>query len=195
MSRYPRAHPDPIQFVENKTKFITFNYDRSLEYFFNECYTTGHTFVNPSKNDLQISLNEKFSHVYGKVSKLSWERSGKEFFVGFRGYETDYHTLELLSKNIFLINERENLKRYKSLRQTISSADRIFFLGFSYQDENLQVLDIPNIFNENQKIFGTAFQMTNNEIAKIRGKLRGNMKSQNIQIRNMDCLELLREFL
>ena len=80
----------------------------------------------------------------------------------------------------------------------VRNARRIFFLGFAYAQENLEILGIPKNLNDLQKIYGTAFDNYPDEIAAIEAKLSNDAakkKKENIKIEACDCITLLRKYL
>lgn len=194
MSKYPKGETNPGLFLNNKVKFISFNYDRSLEHFLYTSYSNGHNFEKYKTTALELFKKIPILHVYGKVAKLDWEREGEEPFIGYKGYQQSYNTLERLHKNIKLIDERE-AKKNMEFGNLIMQAERIFFLGFSYADENLAMLDIPSVLNPKQKIYGTAYKSYPNEISKIMAKLTVDKAFTELKIVDTDCLGLLREYL
>lgn len=194
MSKYPKGETNPALFLNNKVKFITFNYDRSLEQFLFATFSNGHNFTKYGTTAIKIFKEIPILHVYGKAAKLDWEREAEEYFIGYKGYQPSYNTLERLQENIKLIDERE-AKKNTQFGNFIMQAERIFFLGFSYADENLHILDIPEIITKEQYIYGTAFGMTENEIGKIKAKFKPKADAGKLKIVNTDCLGLLREYL
>lgn len=194
ISKYQYDEPVPGLILRNKVSFITFNYDRSLEHFLYNRFENGHQFEKYGVTAPEIFKKIPFYHVYGKVAPLDWEREENKPWVGYGGYHQKYNLLDSLKENIKLIDEREGKKNYE-IGNLLKDAERIFFLGFSYADENLTVLDIPQVLNQNQWIFGTAFGMTENEIRKIRNKFSPNVISEKMHFEDIDCLGLLRKFL
>jgi len=194
MSKYPKGDTDPNLFLLNRASFITFNYDRSFEHFFFTSFSNGHNFENYKTTALELFKKIPIHHIYGKVAQLDWEKDTNKRCAGYKGYKRNYRLLNDLKDNIKLIDERNEKKNYE-FGNLIMSADRIFFLGFSYADENLEMLEIPKVLNSKQHIFGTAFGMNENEIKKIKSKLMIQKTFAEFRIVNTDCLGLLREFL
>lgn len=127
-------------FTENKLNIITFNYDRSLEYFLSN--NLRYSF---NLNPYQIKETLKyinFIHVYGQVPMLPWQNPN-----GFNiSYKQSYFPDGLLNldnviNNIYLMNERETIKT-DIIHKLIKKADKIYFLGFSYLEENMKILNI-----------------------------------------------------
>lgn len=194
MSKYPKGEINPGIFLQNDVKFITFNYDRSLEHFLYTSYSNGHNFEKYKTTPLELFKKIPFLHVYGKVARLDWEREGEESFIGYKGYQQSFDNLDRLKDNILLIDERE-AKKNTEFGNLILQAERIFFLGFSYADENLEMLDIPEVINQNHWIYGTAFGMTENEVRKVKAKFSTKAMGERVHFENIDCLGLLRKFL
>ena len=91
-----------------------------------------------------------------------------------------------------MYSSRENKPELKRAQKLIFQADRILFLGFGYDNQNLEILKIPEIL-ENKEVYGTAYNKTNSEIIHIKNKLGFSRKRS--EIHNYDCLTLLREHL
>lgn len=194
MSKYLLGDTNPGNFLNNKISFITFNYDRSLEHFLHTCFTNGHSFKNYKLTPSELFKKIVIKHVYGQVAPLDWQRKENQQFVGYKGYHQSYDLLDKLKGDIKLIDERNDKKNYE-IGNIIMNAERIFFLGFSYADENLEVLEIPKILNKEQWVYGTVYGMTENEMKKIRTKFSSNVNSEKMHFENIDCLGLLRKFL
>lgn len=186
-------------FSRNKIDFITFNYDRSLEQYLIDCIAYRFHTHNISDDDIIKQLkSRRIIHIYGKIANLNWE-SGQNFLP--YGQNPGNIWLAKYNRNIKVIDEAENSKEVNDAILLIEKAKRIFFLGFGYRKENLKLLQLPNILNRNQKIFGTALGYRDNEIKKIFNLLIPPVaKNQifdyrNIKIEDCDCLELLKRHL
>ena len=77
-------------------------------------------------------------------------------------------------------------------RNLIKDADRIFFLVFGYDKENLHLLNIPGILRLSEDIYGTAKGLTPKEIGDIKDIFPSNVRTH---IEDTDCLSLLRKYL
>jgi hypothetical protein len=78
------------------------------------------------------------------------------------------------------------------IRDLITGAKIIFFLGFGYREENLEILKAQELLTDDKEIFGTALGFYDREIHNI-GRLLN--KSRKPLIENIDCLTLLRKYL
>ena len=184
---------------ENKISFITFNYDRSLEYYLYRCIYNNFSTSSQNYNLFDII------HVYGKIEKLN-EDDLLEDYGSFDNYKKFEKILEL-TKKIYTIHDtnRTNERDIKKAKELIKNAQKIYFLGFNYHNtENLEILDIANIIHDNQIICGTALGFTDNQIVEIKKYFYSKSKNKNIIkkdknnndliIKKMSCLELLKEY-
>ena len=181
------------KFQENNFSIITFNYDRSLEYFLFKALNNSFTKTKATEI-AKILLNIPIIHVYGKIANLPWEDT--DFFLNYK--EINIKSYMDLAKNINVIySNRVDEERITKAKKLINDAERIFFLGFGYANENMEILNIADNINRNQKIYGTAKDLTKNEILKIKSYFSKTHKIDNpyLIIEDCDCLTLLRNYL
>lgn len=187
--------PDSFtDFSKNKVTFITFNYDRSLEHYLYDSFINSFTSLDLKEHKTKSIFPFEFHHVYGKIDELPWQGGNYEYRT-----PVDLKTINATYENIRVIHERTKGDLSKVI-ETLAYADRIFFLGFGYAKENLEILGIPTIFDGRQKIYGTALRMTEREIRTVRSSLNLNFENKdpalsNPRIKDMNCYELLRRYL
>lgn len=184
-------------FLRNKVSFITFNYDRSLEYYLYKSLFNAYG----SKKDVAIILNQiPIIHINGKLNNLYWENQEL-----FKEYKQDFSYNELItcSKNLNVLYDRRENGNKKAI-ELINNANQVFILGFGFADENLKSIGLPESFNNHQKIYCTAYKLTQNEINKNKKKLIDIKKDsgkvyenlvQHLKFEDMNCLELLKNYL
>ncbi len=198
--------------TENNVSFITFNYDRSLEHFicesiensFNDRRTELNRgiYISSEKSTLDYCKPFPVLHVYGKISDLPFENPDNGWIYG--KIVKDAMPIDDMIRNIRVINDRCSDGVLAQIRGKIKNADRIFFLGFGFAKENLEVLGAPDIFKHGQMIFGTVYGFEDREIFEILNKLRpgGRTKKlpdffwgENITLVKDDSKLLLRKYL
>jgi hypothetical protein len=193
----PDVLPD---FSDDKISFITFNYDRSLEQFLYESLSNTFTEV-PEPEIVKCLKKLKILHVYGQIAPLRWQNS--EQGVDYRP-RIDGPLLEKSASNIKTIYEQKESSDLNEARGILAQAEQIFFLGFGYAEENLEILKLPDRTKKTIQIYGTAFGLEIREKLDIRSRITawlpaaypdyveiGYLKSPD----NMDCLKLLRNYL
>jgi hypothetical protein len=212
---------------KNKVTVITFNYDRSLEYYLMKAIKS---FFNVEEEEAMKVFNSiKIKHVYGRLGKFYEEMSGSSdspispeeimletapyspweigCFYRLMGKIGEYGWLRrdfekgstAVSENSrrFLIKKfnkvireiqtfyEENAEEQKKgFLNDLKFAERIYFLGFGYHDENLKALGFPGQegdFNLSKvRIKGTAVNMTPEEVRLMRKRLAAVFKAKDI---------------
>ena len=186
----------------NNISIITFNYDRSLEYFLYKSLSS--MFGEVDNTEIINELRKiKIIHLYGQVAKLKWQDN--EIYLDYfynRSEKDIFKTINLdyIFREIKVIYEERETNELKDAQRIIKEAKRIYFLGFGYAEENLETLDFSNMHNDTQKIYGTAFGMHENEMLGVKrrllpaGKRIDKLYPGNMLIENTDCLTLLRKY-
>lgn len=178
--------------------FITFNYDRSLEHFFYESLRNSFTEV-PEDNIVQTVSQLKILYVYGRIMPLKWQDSNEG---------VDYHPqiseslLKMVSSNIRIIYEEKQNPELVEAQNLLKRADEIFFLGFGFAPENMDILGLPGLIPESCKVYGTAYGLEPKEIGDIRDRIVKELvggyterNNERTKIENVDCLKLMRNYL
>ncbi|MGE5499763.1 MAG: hypothetical protein ACM3Q2_16955 [Syntrophothermus sp.] len=203
-----RKSEDWTSIINNQVHFITFNYDRSLEYFLFQCIYNSFSLQESDWGKLRNVLrNIHISHVYGQIFKLVWEletdgRVPVEQYLGY-GRAYDFETIQESIKNIFTIYEERELIKKTGIREKMFEAERIFFLGFGFAPENMEILGIPASINPNTEVYGTSFGLKGGEINRIMDMFDGGRKEgkrvgpdkERVILKSSSCLDLLREYL
>jgi hypothetical protein len=179
--------------------FITFNYDRSLEYFFYE--SLRNSFLNFPEYELFALLKRiMVTHVYGQIAQLKWQNP----FADYVDYASQMREslLQKAASSIKTIYEEKESPELKEAHRLLESAERIFFLGFGYAPENMEVLKLPELIPPGCEVYGTAFNMMEKEVEDILHTVRSGTKPDpnvpvpsDTTIKACDCLMLLRRYL
>jgi hypothetical protein len=127
-----------IEDIFENLSIINFNYDRCIEHFLFQAMQR----LYPTKGtgylaDL-ISRKLKIIHPYGVVGELEWQGSGPSIRFGAKD---DSYDLAKLSGGIRTYNEEvEDSKKTNELRDLVSVAQRIVFLGFHFHKQNIELI-------------------------------------------------------
>lgn len=190
--------PDSFgRFAKNKVTFITFNYDRSLEFYLTEALSNSFSHVDRTEIESVIS-RIPIHHVHGTIDKAPWLGEMRRYRS-----EYSYHDINGLKANIDFIDQDEGRdnKKLDMIRNAINGARSVYFLGFGYSKENLEAIGIFDYASRgrSQAIFGTAYGMVEEERKRILELLRfqegGNTFPRNCTIEICDCKMLLRKYL
>ncbi len=196
--------------LKNNIHFITFNYDRSLETFlfsefrkYFDYNLGGWSYTNEAIKYFKFD----FIHIYGKIAPLEWQQKDNVL-----QYAPDIDKINLYTYlyNIKIIYDERNehmLEHIKKAKDLISNTKNLFFLGFGYDDMNLKLLGFPNIIkNKNINIYGTAINLLDGELSRIKRKITYPKEHMSIDYfykhyiklhnkKTNDCRWLLRQYL
>lgn len=196
-------------FSDKKITIITFNYDRTLEQYLEK--TTIPNFKQDMSNvDLYQELDSlKIIHVYGRLGKLPWEISDEPLLkFPIKGDSNtiirgNYFKKEIINNIHTIHEERKSDGTLKKVRAVIEKAERVYFMGFHYNKENLANLGIVDVTDEKnehtrssiekvKRVYGTGFNLTKNEVDEIKNKYFSGNKPT-ILGPTQTCYHLLRE--
>jgi hypothetical protein len=158
-------HSDYHLFSQNNLSFISFNYDRSLEYLF--ATSLSNKFNIDNKEIKKLLENIKIFHVFGRLPNLPHESLNEKYQYG---YDFSYSDLTSIANGIKTINERTSID-CKIIHDEINSARKIFILGFGFAKENLEVLNLHDNIKGNKDVFCTAMKLSKYKIEKLKDTL------------------------
>jgi hypothetical protein len=154
--------PSPQEALDQKIRFVTFNYDRSLEYFLWHAWRVK---FNPDLVVDPAALRRMFIHVHGQLGFLPEVGGGVVVSYGGGAEEiTDGDVLEA-SKSIKIISEpHPNDPQFVEARKAIKQADRLVFLGFGFSPRNLERLQLSSVLKPGAAVFACATGFSENRM-------------------------------
>ncbi len=187
----------------NRVEFITFNYERSLEYYLLD--RIKRIYNNNYEKEIAEQLKHiKIHHVYGKLGPLYPFGNVKQDCELEYGHDVSFPLLVELLDNIKIIENYESAKKFQEI---IKGKKRIFILGFSFDDNNLKNLGIEEVITLDQKIYATTKGLNSEEVEKIEyrfftaakrnsyNKTMGPTEFHNLFFEDSNCLELVEKYL
>jgi hypothetical protein len=162
--------------AENKVSIITFNYERSFEYYFRTAIK--HTLRLNNIQKAQWVLDQAFPiiHLHGVV--------GDTESFGSHSKPLNAQVVEKAASSIRVIHDKtaEDDPDFVKARTWISNASRIAFVGFGFHPENIRRLMIPETVPEGirqptypggscERIQGTAYGLGDGEKIRARRNL------------------------
>jgi hypothetical protein len=158
----------PEQFASNPVSFITFNYDRLLEYRIlrglSAIYGLGETKAWDTLRQI------RFLHLHGSLGPLPAQPGASCESVPFgpenrSGVNRVGPALKVAEKTVKIIHDADPKDPVFAEAQSLfHTADRILFFGFGFGKTNVARLGTANI-HPAKEIYCTTFDMTNAEIA------------------------------
>jgi hypothetical protein len=131
-------------------------------------------------------------HIYGCIDEPPWKKSKYKYGDS---YSLPY--LDEARKRIKIVEE--NISTYGNMKLSnedllLRSARKIFFLGFGYNSQNLEILGILQRFegiSQPPAILGTGQGLFQEEILSIQQRLGMSLTPI---VKECDCTELLRKY-
>ncbi|TAL70211.1 MAG: hypothetical protein EPN88_06400 [Bacteroidetes bacterium] len=178
-------------FISRDISFITFNYDRLLEYYF---YTSLKYSFDMSDKEIMDALNSKqIIHLHGVVGLLPWQDQENGFDYNYTGSDINsvYNRVSKASKNIKIVYDRveEADQNFDRTYDLLKDANRIYILGLGFHNLNLSRLKIQNL---DKRIICSAFGLTKHECDLIESQYPMQLQLDKI---GYDSLEFLRNYL
>ncbi len=179
---------------KNNISFITFNYDRSLEYFLFEAIQD--LFRRGSKECTEMMKNFPIVHLYGQLDPLPWQ----DPIAGGKKYSSTNNLIERLRaapENIKLISDERDIEeseKFQKAYKLIQEAERIFFLGFSFDETNLKRLNLDSI-KQHKQIHATVYKVEPSKLKWIKEYFSQNYYTSNYHFEDNDALTLLKNYL
>jgi hypothetical protein len=175
-------------FDKNSISILTFNYERSLEYYL---FTALKNAYGKTSEECASKMRSiPILHLYGKLGGLpGLEEEGLSF-----GAAPNPDNLKKGAAGIQIIHE--DLSRnpvFQQAHELLQDAERICFLGFGYDFTNLERLMAYNV-SASQHICGTAVDLEGRECHFIQQKFRQLGFSNSISRLDNNCNDSL-EFL
>lgn len=187
--------PDDLSLEENDVSFITFNYDRSLEAFLHLALTKSYDPRYTGALESKLRAIE-IVHVYGVVAGLPWQDKKVGYKINHPIEEIFPTHIHHCTEQIRVIDEDRDHPNVLRAQELLREASRVFFLGFGFAQENLDVLGIPDTLPKGKPIFGTVMGFEDGEKKKLEHTL-GETSSDRamIHLKPIDSKTLLRNYL
>ncbi len=172
------------EFSSNMVSFITFNYDRSLEYFL--CRSVAETFGKAEEESGKIISKIPIIHLHGQLGYLPWQ--GQK---DIRPYDTTVDRSALLAcvSDVKVVNRNTNINsaEFEAAKKLLAEAVRIYFMGVGFNNENLSRLGVMD-FPANKAVSATGVGLTSREHGDLNARLGGKVHIA----QNSNCIDLLR---
>lgn len=164
----------PAAFAQNNIRFISFNYDRSLEFFIHQAIKN--IFGVSDDEALRVLGKMGILHVYGTLGEFHYKS-----VPGARPYSHDVSPMQIriAADGIKIIPEaRSNEKTFETARKWLYESESIGYLGFGFDTLNVERLGLSDVIKirlDNKMpapyVVASTFGKTEKEIEKIQKSL------------------------
>jgi hypothetical protein len=161
-------------FKMNKVSFVTFNYDRTIEFFFQNAIVN--LFPNVTTEEA-IAIIKSFPiiHIFGDLNpdETLNERSDKYFQYGRGvlpiGNNSVNKTFEI-SKNLSLLHDSEH--HFDEAFSVMQTSEQIFIMGFGYEDSSFDKLRLKEL-NQGKYIMSSCIGLSKIIKDRVQNKMFG----------------------
>ena len=179
-------------FENRKLNFITFNYDRVLQFRLLKCVES--RFGLNSYQAAAIVRKYMIHHVYGSIANLPDLHEVNKLSLQMQTGQIIPHHCKLSSRNIKVMHEERQADESEKIFDNpmldyFYKSNKIYILGFGFDKDNMHTLGIDwsKVAGE---VYVTAYDCGNAEIEQIKNLMLG---CKNLTIEKWTCLEMLKE--
>lgn len=180
----------------SQTNVITFNYDRSLEYYLSRvikqrCYHKDTDY----NNAFNLMNKMKIHHVYGRLPYFDSEAGPKTSGLEYERISILNLSNSNANQHVGLVNGKDVLFKicYETVEQVvkeknkelIQEAKNILFLGFGFHNENMEVLN-HNFNDTSKRYMASGYGLRESKIEELRKGM------YNLKIENMKTHEFIK---
>jgi hypothetical protein len=165
------------EFVTSPVSFVTFNYDRFLEY---RLVTALSEHYGQAEQEVWKALASiPIIHVHGSLGPLPGQpvlNRETAFPFGFESPDTDFVSIAIrrAEHNIKIVHDASATDdAFAQTLRLFQAAQRVLFFGFSFGQENVEHLQVGRIPKETE-VYCTTYGMTEAEVKDAIGPGFGN---------------------
>lgn len=185
------------ELASNRVRFVSFNYDRSLECFLHEATKNAYGV----EDEIAIREWSKLAilHVYGSLGKFCFQpmNDGRIYRS-----ELSQQDLAIASSGIRVIPEaRDDDDNFALARNWFDWATRIYFLGFGFDPLNIRRLDLASVIeaiNPQQRklttVYASTFGLTDAEASVGKAALCAGHQKFHLGNPSWKNLQFIREY-
>jgi hypothetical protein len=177
-----KSETDAENFSRNRVSFVTFNYDRLIEYYFDTVLE--HTFNLGRDDALKLRKDSmRIVHLHGCIA-------GRDFGVYTHPLAGD--VVKHISRGIRVVHDQipQGDPVFEMAYDLLREAERVCFLGFGYHPVNLTRLQLQSLDYNRTQLLGTAYGLGGAEVEMAKTRVG---RSFTTGARNEKIEEFLRE--
>ena len=179
--------PQLQEFSDNSLSVITFNYDRSFEYYLQRVLSATHGAAE--QEVLEAIRSVPIVHVHGTLGALS------SLDENHRPYEKALTSASLLTaaKSIRIVSETVPQDAlFQEARSLLSEAEIVLFLGFGFHQQNVEHLLLLEVISKQCHLNGSVYGFTDSEFDQNVRPLFAGVGNNGLSRNHLTVLEFLR---
>jgi hypothetical protein len=190
-----RLSGTPGMYPGNGLSVITFNYDRSFEWFLRSALRASHYQLRDDPQELAAALSFfEVIHVYGSLGSMDKSHpSHLPYGLQEAGFALSHSTILAAAERIKLYHESEATPRTaEAVQKLLREAEVVCFLGFGFHSINVKFLQHHGLGqNAKTEHFASAYDLQFGETAAVKAMLGFEIQ---LGTADRDALACLRGF-
>ncbi len=154
-----RVDLDEIESVFDNVSFITFNYDRCIQRFLHVALQKYYGIDSGRAANLISKL--EIIHPYGSIGRLPFE--GGSSVVPYGARLDEAALIEAAGRIRTFTEQIEDFEFLEAIRQSVSGAETLVFLGFGFHPQNMELLSGGSMINA-RRAYATSYLCSNGDI-------------------------------
>lgn len=156
------VRPENLQQAFENVTFVCFNYDRCIEHFF---FNVVSALTGRSDAEVARALQSlNVLHVYGSLAPLRWQVADNGFTYEFGGMLKEPSWLRAMARNIRTFTETADSATVGRIKEALVNAERVCFLGFSYLEQNLELMRLEPGRARIRELFTNSYCMAADDV-------------------------------
>ena len=179
------------EFAQNKVYFVTFNYDRTLEFALFQ--RLKHYYALDALKAAEALKQFEIIHLHGKLGELPELAAAADQAVKFEGVKNPSEVIRA-SKMIRVIHDEDISDKdpeFIRARELLHSTERLVFLGFGFADDNCNRLGLRTL--SGKPVYCSTFNLTWAEMNSIKRQFNPQV-SLNWEVGNYGISDYLKRW-
>lgn len=172
---------------------VNFNYDRSIEHFLPYALVVAFGMALEEAQQI-VSAKLEIIHPYGTVGRLPWQEGDSPDCQWGTEQPANIHDLaDQIRTSAEVMGDAQLLQQ---IRENVSSAKRLVFLGFGFQPQNVDIL-LDCSPSHDTELLATVYGLSQtNQIAvgKMLKRKTGIEADEQTVIMNAKCIDVMRDY-
>ncbi|MDR6870124.1 hypothetical protein J2Y55_001124 [Bosea sp. BE125] len=167
---------EELESIFTNVSFICFNYDRCIEHYL--ASAIANYFRITLDGAQQITSRLQIIHPYGQVGRLPWQSVTGA--IDFGKAPSADELIELVGQIKTFTEQIEEEDVLKRMHSVLSHAKRIVYLGFSYANINMKLMNISTTQPPGgiKRVFGTGFNLSLQNVESIKAQITSCLPGQ-----------------
>jgi hypothetical protein len=182
------------QMFDNNVSFATFNYDRSLELYLYNHFSS--LYSSRGKDDvMKLFNNYKIHHLYGDIGLLPFQSTGEMKTFKYSLNDQMVARYNDAVNSIHLIDEDRTTAEFEVLNKMLKNAELVCFLGFGFDEVNLKKIEEGSLLGKQVLYSGYRLpEQKNSEMHDYFMRMKASVPNFSEKYNDMEIVSFLKKY-